>query len=203
MAEHLLHHEKVSSCLHHQQFFIKLSKCLFFQATIEYLGHIVLASGVQADPQKLDAMLNWPISHSIKQLRGFLSLTGYYRRFIRGYPSLVAPLTNLLRKDAFQWNSSAVTIPLKLLNNQWCKLRSLSYLIETDASNVGIRAILTQHGHPIAYFSKKLGPKLRVCSTYINELHAVMEAVYKWWQYLLGHFCIIRTYHKSIKELLQ
>ena len=77
------------------------------------------------------------------------------------------------------------------------------FVIETDASNVGIGAVLTQQGHPIAYFSKKLGPKLRASSTYIKELHAIMDAVYKWRQYLLGRFFVIRTDHKSIKELLQ
>ena len=77
------------------------------------------------------------------------------------------------------------------------------FVIETDASNVVIGAVLTQQGHPIAYFSKKLGPKLRAFSTYIKELHAIVDVVYKWREYLLGRFFVIRTDHKSIKELLQ
>ncbi|KAH9657564.1 hypothetical protein KPL70_023135 [Citrus sinensis] len=71
------------------------------------------------------------------------------------------------------------------------------FVIETDASNVVIGAVLTQQGHPIAYFSKKLGPKLRAFSTYIKELHAIVDVVYKWREYLLGRFFVIRTDHKS------
>ncbi|PNX80974.1 Ty3/gypsy retrotransposon protein, partial [Trifolium pratense] len=77
------------------------------------------------------------------------------------------------------------------------------FIIETDASNMGIGAVLMQDGHPLAYFSKKLGPQMQSASVYIKELHAITEAVLKWRQYLLGHFFVIRTDHQSIKELLQ
>ena len=90
---------------HH--FYIKLSKCSFCQDKIEYLGHIVTATSVQVDPQKLEAMVHWLVLHTLKQLRGLLSLTGYYRRFIAGYASIIAPLTDLLRRDAFFWSSEA------------------------------------------------------------------------------------------------
>lgn len=80
---------------------------------------------------------------------------------------------------------------------------TLDFIIETNASNVGVGAVLMQEAHLIAFFSKKLGPKLRSASTYIKELYAITEAVQKWRQYLLGQFFIIRTDHKSIKELLQ
>ena len=76
-------------------------------------------------------------------------------------------------------------------------------MIETDASNYGIGAVIMQDNHPIAFFNKKIGPKLQASSTYIKELHAITEAVRKWRQYLLGRFFVIQTYHKSIKELLQ
>ncbi|KAH9685790.1 hypothetical protein KPL70_014094 [Citrus sinensis] len=77
------------------------------------------------------------------------------------------------------------------------------FILETDASNVGIGAVLMQSGHPISYFNKKLGPRLCASSTYIKELTAIVEAVHKWRQYLLGRFFVIRIDHKSIKELLQ
>ncbi|KAH9679153.1 hypothetical protein KPL71_026005 [Citrus sinensis] len=182
LADHVSHLEQVLSCLHSNCFFIKLSKCFFCQETVEYLGHLVSAEAVRADPQKIAAMVNWPPPTSLKQLRGFLGLTGYYR-----------PTT------AFEALKQAmVEAPVLRLPNF-----ELDFIIETDASNVGIGAVLMQDNHPISYYSKKLGPKLQVASTYIKELHAIVEAVHKWRQYLLGRFFIIRTDHKSIKELLQ
>ncbi|KAH9726475.1 hypothetical protein KPL70_008268 [Citrus sinensis] len=209
MADHLVHLEQVLLCLQMHQFFVKLSKCLFCKSSIEYLGHIISAMGVQADPQKVTAMLEWPLPQSTKQLRGFLGLTGYYRRFIRGYASLAAPLTDLLCKDAFHWNSEATTafasLKQAMVQAPVLKLPDFDseFVIETDASNVGIGAVLMQQGHLVAYFSKKIGPKLKASSTYLKELHAIVQVVSKWRQYLLGRFFVIRTDHRSIKELLQ
>ena len=148
-------------------------------------------------------------TRTLKHLRGFLGLTGYYRRFIHGYASIAASLTDLLRKDAFNWTPE-VTVAFDALKSAMVAAPVLrlpdfneTFVIETDASNVGIGAVLMQAGHPISYFSKKLGPRLQASSTYLKELHAIAEAVHKWRQYLLGRFFIIRTDHKSIKELLQ
>lgn len=80
---------------------------------------------------------------------------------------------------------------------------TLEFVIETDASNVRIGAVLMQAGHPLSYFSKKLGPRMRASSTYLKELYAIVAAVQKWRQYLLGRFFLIRTDHKSIKEPFQ
>ena len=173
------------------------------------MGHIVSAFGVRADPQKIKAMVHWPHPQTTKQLRGFLGLTSYYRRFIRGYASLAAPLTDLLCKDAFKWTQATAeafeNLKRAMVEAPVLRLPDFDseFILETDASNVGIGDVLMQYGHPICYFSKKLGPRLRASSTYLKELTAIVEAVHKWRQYLLGKFFIIRTDHKSIKELLQ
>ena len=138
-----------------------------------------------------------------------MGLTSYYRWFIHGYASLAAPLTDLLYKDAFQWTQAAAEAfeALKRAMVEALVLRlpdfDSDFIFETDTSNVGIGVVLIQSRHPISYFNKKLGPRLRVSSTYIKELIVIVEAVHKWRQYLLGRFFIIRTDHKSIKELLQ
>ena len=107
--DHLEHLQCVLECLLSQQFFAKFSKCQFFQSTVEYLGHLVMGGGVQADPQKILAMLYWPLPRTLKQLRGFLGLMGYYHRFVRNFATIVAPLIELLKKDAFQWTPVATT----------------------------------------------------------------------------------------------
>lgn len=101
LEDHHHHLELVFKCLVTHQFFLKRSKCTFAKPSIAYLGHIVSASGVGPDPEKIQAMVSWPQPQSVKQLRGFLGLTGFYRKFVRNYASIAFPLTEMLKKDAF------------------------------------------------------------------------------------------------------
>ena len=146
-------------------------------------------------------MKEWPIPITVKQLRGFLGLTGYYRRLIRPYGLSSKPLTDLLKKNAFHWDSRAqsafeqlktamVSAPVLALPDF-----SIPFVIETDASGGkggGIGAVLAQQGHPIAYLSKALSPKHQHLSAYEKEFLAVALAVEKWWPYLLGRHLIIQ-----------
>ncbi|XP_020549146.1 uncharacterized protein LOC110011898 [Sesamum indicum] len=90
-----------------RQLYAKQSKCYFAQNRVEYLGHIISGDGVAIDPTKIDSMVNWHVPSNVKALRGFLGLTGYYRRFIKNYGSISKPLTSLLRKNAFESNLEA------------------------------------------------------------------------------------------------
>lgn len=96
LEEHQHHLTVVLNILKNHQLFAKKSKCSFGCQEIEYLGHLISKKGVRADPKKIESMLNWPFPSTLKSLRGFLSLTGYYRKFIKGYGFIAAPLTSLL-----------------------------------------------------------------------------------------------------------
>ncbi|PNY16671.1 retrotransposon-related protein, partial [Trifolium pratense] len=207
--EHIQHLEMVLKVLQDNTLYVKLSKCSFGVMEIEYLGHIVTGQGVSMDKEKVQAVLNWPIPKNVKQLRGFLGLTGYYRRFIQSYAKIASPLTDLLKKEEFRWNEQAeqafqklkvamTSAPVLALPNF-----KLPFILETDASGVGIGAVLQQQGHPIAYFSKKLVPRNQKKSAYFREMLAIAESIAKFRHYLMGHKFIIRTDQKSLRSLME
>ncbi|XP_057755398.1 uncharacterized protein LOC130974540 [Arachis stenosperma] len=206
---HLGHLETVLKLLQQNTLYAKLSKCLFGVSEIDYLGHTITKEGVHMEKEKVKAVVEWQVPKNLKQLRGFLGLTGYYRRFIKGYASLAAPLTNLLKKDAFFWNNDAEEAFLKLKKAITSKPVlalpnfELPFEVETDASGLGIGAILSQGKHPIAYFSKKLSPTMQCQSAYTRELYAITEAIAKFRHYLLGKRFIIKTDQQSLKALLE
>ena len=104
LEEHITHLTSVFQILQQQGFLLKHSKCSFGQQQLEYLGHIISGQGVATDPAKLKAIANWPTPTDTKQLRGFLGLSGYYRKFIRYYATFSRPLTDLLKKQVpFVW----------------------------------------------------------------------------------------------------
>ena len=206
--DHLQHLKKVFNLLLEDQLFLKLSKCELGANQVEYLGHIITSQGVSMDARKVSCMLEWSIPQNVKDLRGFLGLTGYYRRFIKGYGMIAKPLTDLLKKNNFQWTDIAqtafeqlkkvmVTAPVLALPNF-----NLPFVVESDASSEGIGAVLSQEGKPIAYFSKGLGPKHQALSVYEREMLAILAAVKKWNAYLTGRHFKIKTDHYSLKFLL-
>ncbi|XP_019248584.1 PREDICTED: uncharacterized protein LOC109227846 [Nicotiana attenuata] len=138
-------------------------------------------------------------SNAVKQLRGFLVLAGYYRKFIRGYGLISRPLTDFLKKDGFLWNAKVVDAfaALKLT------LTSAPVLVETDASGTGIGVVFMQNDHPIAFISKGLAPRHMALSVYEKELLALVFTITKWSHYLLGHHFIVRTDQKALKYLLE
>jgi hypothetical protein len=209
LDDHLCHLRTVFSLLQKHSLFVKKSKCSFASSAVEYLGHIVSKDGVAADPSKIQAMVEWPIPKTIKALRGFLGLTGYYRNFVRDYGTISAPLTALLKKEAFRRTEAAeeafarlkhamTTTPVLALPD-FTKL----FVIESDASGVGIGAVLMQEGQPLAFTSKALSPLHLSMSVYDKEMLTIVHAVTKWRPYLIGRRFQIRTDHRSLKYLLE
>jgi len=204
---HIIHLRQVLDRLRAHQLFLKLSKCFFAQLQLEYLGHIISGAGVSTEPSKTAALLSWPVPQTVTDLRGFLGLTGYYRRFVKHYGLIAKPLTQLLRKKQFCWSNDAqqafdnlkqamVTTPVLALPNF-----QEPFEVETDASDVGIGVVLMQHGQPVAYLSKALGESHKHLSIYEKEFLALIMAVEKWRQYLSRGEFVIKTDHKSLAYL--
>ena len=206
---HLLHLQIVFHIFATNQMFAKASKCQFGVPQVRYLGHIITASGVSVDPDKVQTVVAWPTPSTARGVRGFLGLAGYYRKFIRNFGSMAAPLTILLTKEKFCWNSeaaaafqqlkTALTTPPTLCLPDF----SQQFVIECDASGVGIGAVLTQHNQPVAFFSEALKGSALALSTYEKEILAIVKAVRKWRPYLLEKPFTVRTDHKSLKYLLE
>ncbi|KAJ0442289.1 putative nucleotidyltransferase, Ribonuclease H [Helianthus annuus] len=207
-GDHRKHLEQVLSIMQDNQLFAKESKCVFGGRAIEYLGHIITEGGVSTDPKKIEAVQQWPIPKTVKQLRGFLGLAGYYRRFIRSFGMIARPLTDLLKKDAFKWGEEAqnaferlkgalTSAPVLTLPDP-----AKQFVIETDASAGGIGAVLMQERHLVSFLSRALSPRQNALSVYEKELLAIMLAVKQWHYYLITGPFIIRTDQKSLKHLL-
>jgi hypothetical protein len=106
-AEHLRHLHLVYTKLQEQRLVVKRSKCEFGARTVAYLGHVISEAGVAMDAAKVQAVLEWPRPRSVRDVRGFLGLAGYYRWFIKNYGAIAEPLTRLLRKTGFRWSDEA------------------------------------------------------------------------------------------------
>ncbi|CAL1379503.1 unnamed protein product [Linum trigynum] len=206
--EHEQHLTITLQLLRQHQLYAKESKCSFGQSQVEYLGHIISGDGVSTDPGKIEAMRNWPRPQSIKGLRGFLGLTGYYRKFVKHYGDISQPLTELLCKNGFVWNAAAeeafAALKTAMMTAHVLALPDFSrpFVLETNACGVGVGAVLSQGGRPLAYFSKALCVKNQGLSTYEKEYLAVLLAVDHWRHYLEGRTFTILTDHESLKFLM-
>ncbi len=209
MEDHLNHLTSVLELMRANHLYAKRSKCAFGRNQVEYMWHIISAEGVATDPSKSEAMVHWTVPKTIKELRGFLGLTGYYRKFVRHYGSISKPLTTLLKKDQFQWTPEAQhafeALKIAMTTSPVLRMPDFGqpFVLEVDASGDGISAVLSQEGKPIAFLSKAIKGKNFSLSTYEKKFLAILMATQKWRHYLITGCLVIKTDHESLKHLLE
>ena len=175
---------------------------------ISFLGHVVSKDGISVDPDKVDAVANWRRPSTVTEIRSFLGLAGYYRRFIEGFSKIALPLTKLTQKGVkFEWSDdcecSFQELKNRLVSAPILTIPSGSggFVVYSDASHQGLGCVLMQHGRVVAYASRQLKPYERNYPTHDLELAAVVFALKIWRHFLFGETCEIFTDHKSLKYL--
>ncbi|KAA3490754.1 DNA/RNA polymerases superfamily protein [Gossypium australe] len=207
--EHDKHLRIVLQVLREKQLYAKFSKCEFWLKEVAFLGHVVSAEGIRVDPRKIEAVLDWKPPRSVAEIRSFLGLAGYYRRFVEGFSLIAAPLTKLLRKGVpFVWTEKQqesfdrlrriLTEAPVLVQPEAGKL----FTVYCDASHTGLGCVLMQEGKVVAYASRQLRPHELNYPTHDLELAAVVFALKIWRHYLYGEKSIVYTDHKSLRYLL-
>lgn len=195
--EHEQHLQLVLQALEENELYVGVDKCAFGFPEVDFLGHVISGEGIKPDPAKISAVQEWPIPKTVKEVRSFLGLTGYYRRFISHYSAKALPLTELTKGDcAWQWGPKqqmAFESLKHALTNAPVLLTpdpSLPYEVYTDASNFALGAVLLQNQgngkHPVAFLSRKLTPAERNYPTGDRELLAIYYALQQWRCYLEG-----------------
>ncbi|GJX04927.1 putative nucleotidyltransferase, ribonuclease H [Tanacetum coccineum] len=206
--EHERHLRIVLEILRQKKLYAKFLKCEFWLQRVAFLGHIVSVDGIIMDPSKVEAITKWPRPTTVTEVRSFLGLAGYYRRFVEGFSRLALPLTQLMRKgEKFVWTDerqeSFEELKRRLVSAPILTLPSGSggFQIYSDASKKGLGCVLMQHGKVIAYASRQLKPYEVNYPTHDLELAAVVFALKIWRHYLYGEACDIFTDHKSLKYI--
>ncbi|KAJ9544173.1 hypothetical protein OSB04_023880 [Centaurea solstitialis] len=209
MELHVEHLKVVLQVLADNQLYANKKKCEFAKERLGYLGHVISKAGVEVDESKIKSITEWQVPRNVTELRGFLGLSGYYRKFVKGYGIMASLLTDLLKKNQFEWSNEANTafnrLKEALSTAPVLKLPDFSteFVIETDASGTGVGAVLMQKEQPVAYYSQVLGTRARQKSAYEKELMAIVFAVKKWRPYLLGSHFTVRSDQQSLKFLLE
>ena len=215
LTEHLQHLKLVIQRLLEAGLKLQPSKCHFVRKEVVYLGHIITPEGLKPNPRLVSAVKEFPVPRDVRQVRQFLGLSSYYRRFIAQFAKIAKPLHELTRKGVeFAWSSDCQTA-FDILREKLSQAPVLSYpafdrefVLDTDASIEGIGAILSQpqedgHLHPIAYASRALSPPERNYAITELETLAVVWAMSHFHSYLYGHSVTVFTDHSAVKAVLE
>ena len=209
-VEHEYHLRVVLQTLRERKLYAKFSKCEFWLSKVSFLGHVVSRDGIQVDPKKIEAVRDWPQPNTPTEIRSFLGLAGYYRRFVEGFSKIAAPLSRLTQKGVvFRWSdgceegfqklkTALTTAPVLTLPTA-----EGGFTIYCDASRIGLGCVLMQNGKVVAYASRQLKIHEKNYSTHDLELAAIIIALKIWRHYLYGEPCEVYTDHKSLKYIFK
>lgn len=209
---HLSLLEKVFILLRKHRFKLKIEKCKFLRTQVNYLGYIINQDGCLPNPNKIECIIKYPTPKNVTETQRFLGMANYFRKYVRNYAFLAKPMYNLLRKgQAFLWDSkctasfeslkTALTTPPVLIFPNFNEV----FIITTDASNVGVAAVLSQgnlpNDRPIQFCSKVLNGAQRNYSTIEKELYAIVYATEMFRHYILGVHFLLYTDHRPLVHL--
>ena len=206
--EHERHLTIVLQTLREHKLYAKMSKCEFWMKEVKFLGHVVSEQGVAVDPAKIEAVIKWEPPKNVMEVRSFLGLAGYYRRFVEGFSKLAMPMTRLTKKrEKLLWapecelvfhtlKEKLTTTPVLIIPNS-----GEEYEVYTDASLRGLGCVLMQGGKVVAYGSRQLKTHEQNYPTHDLELAAVVFALKLWRCYLYGEKFQVYSDHKSLKYI--
>ncbi|GKE05447.1 putative reverse transcriptase domain-containing protein, partial [Tanacetum coccineum] len=207
--EHEEHLKQILELLKKEELYAKFSKCEFWIPKVQFLGHVIDSEGIHVDPAKIESIKDWASPKSPTEIRQFLGLAGYYRRFIEGFSKIAKPMTKLTQKKVkFVWGDKQEAA-FQLLKQKLCSAPILAlpegsedFIAYCDASKKGLGAVLMQREKVISYASRQLKIHEKNYTTHDLELGAVVFALKIWRHYLYGTKCTVFTDHKSLQHIL-
>jgi hypothetical protein len=207
-SDHEEHLRLVLQKLWDNQLYTKCSKCEFWISEVPFLGHIISNGGISVDPTKVKEIMAWSVPTTITEIRSFLGLAGYYRRFIEGFSKIAKPMTSLLEKGReYKWDEkyqySFDQLKKRLMSPPVLVMPDLQkgFAIYYDACGQDLGCVLMQEGHVIAYASRQLRKHELNYPTHDLELAAVVHALKIWRHYIMGTKCQVYMDHKSLKYI--
>ncbi|GJW41802.1 putative reverse transcriptase domain-containing protein [Tanacetum coccineum] len=208
-SEHEEHLKQILELLKKEELYAKFSKCEFWIPKVQFLGHVIDSEGIHVDPAKIESIKDWTSPKSPTEIRQFLGLAGYYRRFIKGFSKIAKPMTKLTQKKVkFEWGDKQEAA-FQLLKQKLCSAPILAlpegskdFIAYCDASKKGLGAVLMQREKVISYASRQLKIHEKNYTTHDLELGAVVFALKIWRHYLYGTKCTVFTDHKSLQHIL-
>ncbi|GKD43779.1 putative reverse transcriptase domain-containing protein [Tanacetum coccineum] len=207
--EHEEHLKAILELLKKEQLYAKFSKCEFWIPKVQFLGHVIDSRGIHVDPAKIEAIKDWASPKTPTEIRQFLGLAGYYRRFIEGFSKIAKSMTKLTQKGIkFDWGEKEENA-FQLIKQKLCSAPILAlpegsedFVVYCDASHKGLGAVLMQREKVIAYASRQLKVHEKNYTTHDLELGSVVFALKIWRHYLYGTRCTVFTDHKSLQHIL-